>query len=192
MMKKWFLFTIFFVSIFLNNITAQRFQGGLIGGVNLSELSGDDISSYVGLHTGITAKAKIGRNWLFSTEMLYSQAGEYVLPEYYPPANYGRIRLNYLEVPIYFSALAFDQGNYFQKHFNFGISYARLLNYKAEDVNGIDLTEQLIYKKKNTILGFIGVSHYFNENLGLDFRGALAKNSNTWAWTLSFRAIYLL
>ena len=43
-----FLFCILFVA---NPLKAQQFQLGIVGGLNLSELAGDDISSYVGLNT---------------------------------------------------------------------------------------------------------------------------------------------
>ena len=174
------------------SIKAQRFQLGIISGLNLSELAGDDISSYLGLNTGLQARIAITPVWNLSTEILYSQAGEYVSPIYYPPVSYGEIRLDYLEVPLSISRLFFPKNNYHQKQFSLGLSFVQLINYKAEDAFGTDVTPQIIWEQKRNLIGHLGVSHFFNKQTVLDFRAALGKNESDWAWTLSLRAIYYL
>jgi len=184
------LLSLFFGIIQVN---AQRFQAGFVGGFNLSELEGEDnISSFFGLNTGLVATAKIGEIWSLSTEFLFTKSADYLHPAYYPPADYGKVRLNYLEVPVYLSILTYKRDNYFQKHFSLGISYARLLAITAEDKTGNDLSNQIIWNNKSTLVGHLKVAHYFNPQVGVDFRASLTNKDAYWAWTLAFRAIYLL
>lgn len=171
---------------------AQRFQAGGVFGVNFSELQGGEVSGQVGLNLGLLAKAKLNDRCYLSTEILYSQAGDYILPVFYPPADYGKIRLNYLEIPVYLSALAYQKDNCFQKHFSLGVSYLQLLSHRIETKSEINLSEQIIWERKNTLVGHLGVAHYFNSNLGLGFRASLAKNQIYWAWTLTLRMIYII
>jgi len=173
-------------------LEAQRFQLGIIGGVNLSELEGEDISSNFGLNTGLKVKTTISKGWSLSTELLYSQAGEYVLPTYYPPVNYGKIRLDYLEIPLSINRQFYPKDDYYQKQFSLGVSYVQLVNYEAADAFGTDITPQIIWDKKKNIIGHLGISHFFNKKTVLNFRAALGKNENTWSWSLAFRGIYFI
>lgn len=52
-----------------SSIKAQRFQLGVVGGLNLSELAGDDISSYIGLNT------VFGLRFTVKNKKLYSYRG---------------------------------------------------------------------------------------------------------------------
>lgn len=195
MSKKQSYFYILILSLVLlitYRVEAQRFQLGIVGGLNLSELEGEDISSNFGLNTGLKVKTSISKEWSLSTELLYSQAGEYVIPIYYPPVNYGKIRLDYLEIPLSISKQFFPKEDYYEKQFSLGVSYVQLINYKAADAFGTDVTQQIIWDKKNNIIGHLGISHFFNKQTVLNFRAALGKNENTWSWTLAFRGIYFI
>lgn len=189
---KSFLFLFFFVLLITHKVSAQRFQLGLVGGINLSELEGDDISSNFGLNTGFKIKTTISEGWALSTELLYSQAGEYVLPVYYPPVSYGKIRLDYLEIPLSISRQFYPKEGYYEKQFSLGLSYVQLINYKAADAFGTDVTPQIIWDQKTNLIGHLGISHFFNEQTALNFRAALGKNDNAWAWTLAFRGVYFI
>lgn len=182
----------FLLIVFITKSKAQGFQLGLIGGVNLSELAGSDIFSYVGLHTGLKVGAHLKTRLNISTELVYSQAGEYVLPISYPITNFGKIHLNYLEIPLYLTYLGFPKEDFFQKKFSFGVAYTQLLSHKVEDILGKNISDQVIWDRRNSVIGLLGVSHHFNKNLELNFRAALGKNEESWAWTLSFRGIYNL
>lgn len=183
------LSSIFFITFVAE---AQRFNLGIIAGINLSELEGEDISSNFGLNTGLKIKTSLTESWSISTELLYSQAGEYVLPIYYPPLNYRKIRLNYLEIPFSINKGFYPKSNFNQKQFSLGISYVQLVDTKAIDASGIDVTQQIIWNKKNNIIGHLGISHFFSKKTTINFRAALGKNGNAWSWTLAFRGIYYL
>ena len=189
---KPYLVLFIFILLITNKVSAQRFQLGLVGGINLSELEGEDISSNFGLNTGLKIKTAISEGWALSTELLYSQAGEYVIPVYYPPVNYGKIRLDYLEIPLSISRQFYPKEGYFEKQFSLGLSYVQLVHYKAADAFGTDVTPQIIWDQKTNLIGHLGISHFFNKQTALNFRAALGKNDNVWAWTLAFRGIYFI
>ncbi len=185
-----------FILVFLLFMTltaaAQRFQLGIVGGINLSELAGEDISSNFGLNTGLKIKTTISEGWALSTELLYSQAGEYVIPVYYPSVSYGKIRLDYLEIPLSISRQFYPKEDYYEKQFSLGISYVQLVNYQAADAFGIDVTPQIIWDRKTNLIGHLDISHFFNSQTALNFRAALGKNNDAWAWTLTFRGVYYI
>lgn len=172
--------------------TAQRFSIGIIGGINVAEFSNPDFSNYIGLNTGLKGTLNLGKTWSCSTEFLYSQAGEYVAPIAYASSNIDQIRLDFLEIPFYFSKLAFPKDHYFQKQFSIGFSFVKLINHKIKDDSGKDISDQTIWKQKENVAGHLGVSHYFDPNIELNFRAALSKNEIAWIWTLSLRGIYNL
>ena len=147
-------------------------------------------TSNFGLHTGLKIKTAISEGWALSTELLYSQAGEYVIPVYYPPVNYGKIRLDYLEIPLSISRQFYPKEGYYEKQFSLGLSYVQLVHYKAADAFGMDVTPQIIWDGKTNLIGHLGISHFFNEQTALNFRAALGKNDN--AWALAFRGVYYI
>jgi hypothetical protein len=125
------LFTLLCIS---DRAVAQRyadeystFYGGVIGGVNFSQIDGDNIKGYnkVGFNVGGIVYAKFDEHVAGSLELLYSQkgsrlpsavqlnTGEYI--------TYYKIRLNYAEIPVMI--------NYFDRrksNFGAGLSYSQL------------------------------------------------------------------
>jgi hypothetical protein len=110
----------------------KTFIGGLIGGVNFSQVDGDSYKGYknIGLNTGVVVYAQLFPQVAASLEILYSQKGA---KSNGPQLSNGgiavitkqNILLNYAEVPI--------QINYFDKrrsHFGGGFSYSQLINSK--------------------------------------------------------------
>jgi hypothetical protein len=63
------------------------FNAGVIAGLNFSELEGNSITDYFGLNAGLIGTARIAKHAQIGVEFLFSQNGEYILPEYYPPNN---------------------------------------------------------------------------------------------------------
>lgn len=105
----------------------RTFYGGVLAGVNLTQVDGDNFAGYhkVGANVGGIAYIKFDEHLAASMEILYSQKGsratdaQPIAPGLFI-TNYD-INLNYAEVPILF--------NYFDKrksHFGGGISYSRL------------------------------------------------------------------
>lgn len=186
-----FIFTVFVSSkTFAQD---QRFDVGLIAGFNFSELEGNSITDYVGLNMGIVGRAKIGQISRIGIEFLFSQNGEYILPEFYPLVDYGKVRLNHLEIPIYM-----DWEINIQKkekshdlNINIGLAYTRLLSHSAEDVNKKNITDQIIYDDRDAFIGQAGFIYRFTQNLGLNLKASLPIRKVGLSWTLAARLIYM-
>jgi hypothetical protein len=92
-----------------NELSAQRIQGAIIAGGNLSQVDGDEIFGFnkLGFNGGLGAVVPFGKNFQFSIETLYSQKGSYQGPQYEDTDTAGnvttgeyKVNLSYLEVPV--------------------------------------------------------------------------------------------
>jgi hypothetical protein len=177
----------------LNGISQERVLSvSIAAGLNFSQLEGEGVTDYYGLNAGVVGSVKISKNFQISTELLFSQNGEYILPLYYPPADYGKIRLNYLEIPIHTDWLfsIFRKEAFQDFYLQSGFAYVRLINYYGEDIFENDLSERVVYDKRDGILTQIGICYFFTEDIGLNLRASLPVRLNGLGWTLSSRLIY--
>lgn len=110
----------------------KTFIGGLVGGVNFTQVDGDSYKGYknIGLNTGVVLYAHLFPQVYAGLEILYSQKGA---------KSNGRqesiskitvitkqnILLNYVEIPV--QLLYFDNK---RNHFGGGFSYSQLINSK--------------------------------------------------------------
>ena len=103
------------------------FYGGLVGGLNFTQVDGDNFAGYhkVGFNAGAIVYARLDEHVAASMELLFSQKGsrstltQGILNGVYI-TDY-KIKLNYAEVPILI--------NYFDKHhshFGGGLSFGQL------------------------------------------------------------------
>ena len=104
-MKKLLLIVIFFALVFsISNANAQRF--GLLGGINMANIYGDDAEpvegvdskSILGATGGISFISRLGRHVTFRAELLYSQKGN----KWEEGDNFESFKLAYLEKNILF------------------------------------------------------------------------------------------
>jgi opacity protein-like surface antigen len=102
-MKK-ALIIVFVIALASLSSFAQRFQGGILGGLNGTQVDGDSYKGYhkAGLVLGAYAQTDISRNLYASMEMKFAQKGSRNVDS---TAAYGQIkyimRLNYAEMPLY-------------------------------------------------------------------------------------------
>ncbi len=82
---------------------AQRFKGAVMGGLNMSQVDGDEVYGYhrFGGHLGAAAILPIN-NWDITLEVVFNQKGAYQKPQYDADSLTGEydVRLNYVEVPV--------------------------------------------------------------------------------------------
>lgn len=127
--------------IYFKEDSEQRFFGGIIGGLNATQIDGDTYSGYhkAGLNAGAIVYWRFTRPFGLSVEMLYSQKGSRAVQEIYDPYSGGgfgkyKIDLNYAEVPLlvhYFYTWRYQ--------FGAGASYNALISSKESrtpDYNG--------------------------------------------------------
>ena len=182
-----------FIALFLITINcshAQRFGAGFSLGANLSELNEDDIDSYIGLTAGIRGIAKMKKKWHLSTELAYSQQGDYI-DIFSANIPLKRILVQYLEVPLQSHHLFLwdEVMQVYQIQLNYGVTYARLLQHHLISIDDVNISNQIVIENTSQLLANFGISGYFNKEWGIDFRGSMTFNGR---FTLTFKGIYLI
>ena len=170
----------------------DRFDAGIIVGANFSALEGTELTDYFGLNAGIIGTMKLSNKHQLGIELLFSQNGEYILPEVYPLIEYGQIRLDHLEIPIHFGWLLTSRRRNKIQNFNInvGIAYVRLLSHFAEDDIGTDVSNQIIFNKKEAFHLQTGLTYNFSNSLGLNFKATVPIKVED--WTIAVRMIYMI
>lgn len=156
----------------LQSSAQRRFEGYLLGGANLSQIDGDKLSGFnkLGLQAGARVHTIFTDRWEMSVGMLYSQQGASRNLNDSPSSVFERIQLNLVEAPVmvHFNDWKFQIGA--------GLSYARLINYSAEDIFGEDITDQQNYND-NVFQVVAGVTFRFSERFGLNVRWSRQLNN---------------
>jgi hypothetical protein len=121
-----FLLFLFFI---VSAVSAQKIKGAFSAGLNLSQVDGDEVYGFYkfGFNAGPSAILPIGKNFLLSVEVIYSQKGSH--STYAPggdtlPPPYYDLRLTYLDAPVLFhyqDKQSFTIGT--------GLSYGRLIKF---------------------------------------------------------------
>lgn len=172
---------------------AQKFGTGMIAGLNFAQLEGEEITDYLGWNTGIMGSFQLSKKRQISIELLFSQNGEYILPAFHPDLSYGKIRLNHLEIPIHYDWLLSDhKKDYRNWQFQAGVAYTKLLNYKIADSQGMDITEQVIYKNDDALLVQPGLIYLFTKQMGLNLKASMPLRKEGLSWTLAARLVYVI
>jgi hypothetical protein len=135
-----YLFMFFLLLALCPQLTAQRFKGAIMGGMNIAQVDGDEVVGYkrVGGHFGLAAILPI-KNWDITLETVFNQKGAHEKPQYdfYDSLNSlhytgeYNLRLNYVEVPL--------MAHYTDKDritAGLGFSYGRLVSYSEVEHGG--------------------------------------------------------
>jgi len=106
-MEKFKIFLLLAIIFLLyRSADAQRIKGQIIGGINATQIDGDEVFGYhkYGLNMGVGAILPFNnKRWSLSIETIFNQKGAYQneSPELDTlPKPYYNIRINYLEVPV--------------------------------------------------------------------------------------------
>lgn len=179
----------------------QRFRAGLVAGINLAQLDGDDLAGYnkFGFNVGGRVTTSLQDKWDISLELLFSQKGSKLSTKDGFSA-YDRIHLSYAETPIVvtFSDWLEEEEEYYRININAGLSYARLLNFEVTQFDGADISDSRNYKRNNVNI-LIGATYFINKNIGANFRASwaifnLEETQNfdpLKSKSLSFRVLYM-
>ncbi|MCC7501090.1 MAG: outer membrane beta-barrel protein [Flavobacteriales bacterium] len=177
-------------------LSAQQgpFNAGLVGGLNFAELVGEGNSDYFGPNVGIIGTARFARHGQLAMELLYSQNGEYILPEYYPALEYGNIALHHIEVPVHVDLLIglLQHDAYYDWNLNVGVAYTQLFGYSVKDRVGNDVSDLVTYGNRRAMLLQAGTTYHFTQHLGLNIKASLPIRVDGLSWTWAARMMYLL
>jgi hypothetical protein len=127
-------------------------------------------------------------------ELLFSQNGEYVLPSFYPQTQYGQVWLNHIEIPVHIDWLigVFQRKKFYDWNLNIGVAYTRLIGFSAKNSEGLDITNQIVYKNKEAYLLQAGTTYNFTPKIGLNLKASLPIRIDGLNWTLGARMIYTI
>ena len=128
-------------------LNAQRFKGAIMGGMNISQVDGDEVYGYkkVGGHFGLAAILPVKKKWDITLETVYNQKGarEKARYEFWMYDSTGmsldsslytgeyKVNLDYVEIPL--------MVHYTDKErltVGMGFSYGRLVNVKEVEHGG--------------------------------------------------------
>lgn len=187
------LYLLFALSSFHLFSQDSRFHAGVVAGLNFSELEGDGVTDYFGLNTGLIGTARLTKHAQLGVELLYSQNGEYIIPEFYPPLEYGPVRLNHLEIPIHIDWLigVFQRESYYDLNLSIGTAYTRLLSYRVKDAEKKDVSDQVVYGDRDAWHLQAATSYQLSKRLGLNLKASLPISVNGLDWTLAARLVYM-
>jgi len=157
---------------FTETMPDQRFIGGLVGGINLTQVDGDKLAGFnkIGFNIGGRVAAILAPRWQLSMELAFTQLGSSRNNNDDPSATIDKLRLNAVEVPVMVNFLEW------KLHVHAGVSYVRVINYYVEDVFGEDITDLADYNE-NLFQFIIGASFFFNDHVGLNVNWSKSLNN---------------
>jgi hypothetical protein len=145
----------------------HTFLGGIVSGMNFSQIDGDAYNGYhkLGFNAAAVIYAKFSDHLGLSTELIYTQKGSRIKEESYS-YDYS-IKADYVELPIMMYGVPNCLGNKF--HFRIGASCAWLVNFKeAPAVNSNYTQVSKIFRRDVNYLA--DVNYMFYEGLFLNVR----------------------
>ncbi|MDR0364656.1 MAG: PorT family protein [Bacteroidales bacterium] len=196
MKKKIFYLLLMFFTGATFSVNAQIVRGALIGGVNLSQVDGDEIYGFrqVGANVGGAAIIPFTEHWTLTLETIYSMEGAkqkaknlgiwehsyydsiWINPyndvdSFYLNGAYN-LRLNYVRIPIV--------AHYVDKKFSLGggVEYGRLVNVKEQehDIYNTDFIADSAYNKNDlSILADVKFQIYKGIYLNVRYSYSLLK-----------------
>lgn len=159
-------FVLFICILLASGSYAQTFRAALIGGINLSQIDGDNMAGYdkLGWNVGAKAHAFIAEKWSVAFEILYSEKGaraSLIDRQFVPPTD---IRLRYAEVPVMI--------NYHDPNgmiFAAGFSYNQLFRF-VRVVNGVNTSNQAPIPDDDDWMIVGGITYVIKEKVGINAR----------------------
>lgn len=158
-------------------LSAQRFTGGLVAGLNASQVDGDLLAGFdkLGLTGGLRANMEFESPFSFTMEFLYSERGsqgDIFNPTYDPNIE---INLKYAEIPFYVSLGDWwqEEGEYYKMSAHAGLSYGRLISASTFDYyhSAEENYDKLVpYFSENDLSWLVGATWRWSPRWGVTFR----------------------
>jgi len=185
---KQLLLIIFLLGVTAINSFSQRFEGGLLGGLNASQVDGDSYKGYhkAGLVLGGYAQTDISRNLFAVMELKFAQKGSRNVDSLAMDGQIKYImRLTYAEMPIYLGIRTSEKTSIIA-----GASFGYLISGKEfNDYGEFPPEDQHPFNSIN-LEAMIGFRFQITDRLFVDVRGAYSvmpirdkiNNANLYYW----------
>jgi len=145
---------------------AQRFNGGLIGGLTASQVDGDSYAGFdkLGLQGGVYVFTRFSELWGLQMEIKYTGRGARKKTSVDDPSIY-KLSLNYIDIPLIVWL------NYNEKiKFEGGFLTGYLFHISGEDSNGKIPTEYINEFKKFDYCWLLGLRYNINKKFSVGIR----------------------
>lgn len=162
-MKKSILFILFVNLLIFSTSYAQRnFSGGLIAGLNLAQIDGDQAGGYnkVGINAGIRGIIQPDNKNTVSVDLLYSQRGSLLRIGSGAFSDVRLITISYAEIPLMYNIKGWLYEDYYKVGISIGASYGRHIGFKS-NISELSTMEGKI--SKNDIALKVGLNYYLNK-----------------------------
>lgn len=168
MINRLFFATLFV--FFCNVVIAQRFDGGILAGLNATQVEGDTYRGYhkPGILAGFYVETDVAPAVFMAMEIKYSQKGSRSKVTPKTPEKYV-MRLGYIDIPVYVAFRTNDWGAVVG-----GLSTGFLVHSKEMDEYGEFPIEDENAFNSIDLQPFIGFQFGFLDNLKADLRFALS------------------
>jgi len=185
---KQLLLIVFLLGVTAINSFSQRFEGGLLGGLNASQVDGDSYKGYhkAGLVLGGYAQTDISRNLFAVMELKFAQKGSRNVDSLAMDGQIKYImRLTYAEMPIYLGIRTSEKTSIIA-----GASFGYLISGKEfNDYGEFPPEDQHPFNSIN-LEAMIGFRFQITDRLFVDVRGAYSvmpirdkiNNANLYYW----------
>jgi len=164
-MKKIILLFVLFLPIL---VQAQRFQGGLLGGLNATQVRGDAFTGYnkAGVLAGAFVSTELSENFFWQMEFKYSQKGSRKNPNH-EKQDFDKyiMRLGFMELPVLIGYHADERIDILA-----GFSVGWLAHAKEFDIQGEFPREDQVSFKEYEFAGFAGLRYNLSAHFAADLR----------------------
>lgn len=149
--------------------SAQKFKGGITGGISASQIDGDGYGGFnkAGFVLGGFVNTDLSEKWIGQFEINYTQKGSKDPPNHkIGKFNITVVQLDYIEIPV------LVRHNFNKIGVEGGLYYGRLVRNKQRDANG-QVTPQItgIGPFKGSELGYqLGLTYNLNDKFLVSWR----------------------
>jgi hypothetical protein len=158
-MKKLIVIVFLLIPLF---VSAQRFKGGILMGMNVSQIDGDNFPGYnkAGLVGGAFVITEFKEKWGAQMEIRYAAKGS-AAPKYYSYVR--KYRLQYIEVPL---LAQYEPVNKLKTQF--GLTFGYLFNAAQSDGDGYEKFEEI--PSRGEIAVSAGICYALTKHLDISAR----------------------
>jgi len=146
----------------------ERFKAGIVGGLNVSQIRGDDTGGFnkIGLIGGLRVNTVLKDKMDITLEIVYSERGS--KNDITEPVDV-EINLQYVEVPVLFNYKDWyvEDKDYYKVQASAGFAYSRLID---AEINGTTLLHQVEDLTENDFSFVIGAEFFFGKKFSLSGR----------------------